>query len=205
MDSTEWLKEILKTRSETLSPEIRRRLDAAHEIVIFGSFAAHLQHAESDLDVFCVGESRTHFKSPLIELMILPEHDVFSEIWLGSELANHISNFGIPLGSHPDWFSLTRVGPLSVTRKEKRISAYVRSLERHWGLLSDQAKLHYGVKIRRELQRLQFLQNGQAVPPTKLLDIAFASRAGGGFDSLQCVSGPLQKKILAFFPLSFMP
>ena len=73
------------------------------DITIFGSFAAGLDEPVSDLDVFCVGSSRTHYKSKTVEIMILAEYDLFGPL-LVSELANHIRCYGVPLGSRPEWF-----------------------------------------------------------------------------------------------------
>jgi hypothetical protein len=175
MEATKGLSVVLSERAKALPPEIMRRLQCASEIVIFGSYASGLESQSSDLDVFCVGQVKTHFKSPQIEIMILPEYDLYSDLWLGSELANHISNYGVPLGPRPEWFSRAKVAPEAVARKARRITSYVRSLKSHWRELSSTAKSRYELKLRRELQRLQLLQGGQSVPCTPALDTAFPS------------------------------
>src|SRR5882757_6830763 len=104
MATKKLIAEILEARVGKLDREIIRRVRSASDIVVFGSFAASLENASSDLDVFCVGESRMHFRSASIEILILPEWDLYSDIWLTSELANHISFFGMPMASKPEWF-----------------------------------------------------------------------------------------------------
>lgn len=169
-EASKRLSGVLEERASLLPAEMRRRLQMASEIIVFGSFASALETKSSDLDVFCIGRCRTHFKSPSIEILILPEYDVYSELWLGSELANHISFYGVPLDARPEWFSHAQVGEAAAARKERRISAYIRSLEMHWHELSTGARSRYAIKVRRELQRLKLLQNGRPVPPTALLD-----------------------------------
>jgi predicted nucleotidyltransferase len=168
--AAERLNGILEERARLLAPEIQRRLRLASQVVIFGSFAACVETPSSDLDVFCVGECRTHFKTRAIEILILPEYDLYSDLWLGSELASHISSYGIPLDTRPDWFSHAAVTSAAADRKERRINAYARSLEMYWRGLGSGAKYRYEIKIKRELQRLQLLRNGEPVPPTLLLD-----------------------------------
>lgn len=169
-NASERLRSVLTERANKLPVEMQRRLLLAGQIVVFGSFASSLETGSSDLDVFCVGDCRTHFKSSTIEILILPEYDLYSELWLGSELANHISSYGVPLDSRPDWFDHAKVGAAAAARKERRINTYIQSLEKHWPELSSGAKSRYAIKIRRELQRLQLLRSGKPVPPTVLLD-----------------------------------
>jgi predicted nucleotidyltransferase len=168
--ASERLRKIVEERASGLSAEMRRRLDMASQVIVFGSFASSLETASSDIDVFCIGDCRTHFKSSTFEILILPEYDLYSELWLGSELANHISSYGVPLDSRPEWFSHARVSAEAVVRKGRRIRAYIQSLEIHLPELSSGAKFRYKIKIRRELQRLQLLQSGKPVPPTAILD-----------------------------------
>jgi hypothetical protein len=169
-EASERLRGILEERASLLSAEMRRRLQIASQVVVFGSFASSVETRSSDLDVFCIGDCRTHFKSSSIEILILPEYDLYSELWLGSELANHISFYGVPLDARPEWFSHAKVGEAAAARKEKRINTYIRSLEIHWPELSTGVKSRYAIKVRREFQRLKLLQDGRPVPPTALLD-----------------------------------
>ena len=177
METAERLSIILQQRAKDLPPEIKRRLQGCADVIIFGSYASGLESKSSDIDVFGVGEVRTHYKTPAIEIMILPEHDLYSDLWLGSELANHVAAFGIPLGPRPAWLDLAKIGPDAAARKQRRVRAYVRSLERHWQQLSPSAKCRYEIKLRRELQRLQLLQVGKPVPSTPALDRSFVPKS----------------------------
>ncbi|WP_390905465.1 nucleotidyltransferase domain-containing protein [Occallatibacter riparius] len=199
METPQALETPLRQRVKNLPPEIKRRLRSSSQIVIFGSYASGVQTRHSDMDVFCVGEPKTHFKTPTIEVLILPEYDVYSDLWLGSELANHISHYGVPLGPRPHWFDLANISHEAVERKERRIDAYVRSLERHWDELSFQARSRYEIKIRRELQRLQLLQKGEPVMPTPILDRALESTAQIDAIVSSCASPSLLQRISKLF------
>ena len=204
MKSIQSLKAVLHARSKVLDREIERRLLESREIVIFGSYAAGLANKRSDLDVFCLGDSRMHFKSSAIELLVLPEYDAYSDLWLGSELANHISAYGVPLGPRPGWFDLTGVSPSAVARKEKRIASYIRALKTHSSALSTAARARYELKLRREFLRLQFLRDGKAVPPTKILDSQFPVLARSDTKLVHHISSLQQDQIRELFPGSII-
>lgn len=173
MERQERLSKVLRERAKALPPEIRRRLESCIGLVVFGSYASGLETTTSDIDVFGIGDAKTHFKTPLIEIMILPEYDLYSDTWLESELANHIAAYGVPLGPRPEWFDSVRIGPEAARRKHRRICAYVRSLEKHWQELSPSMRSRYQLKLRRELQRLQLLTAERPIPPTPTLDHSF--------------------------------
>lgn len=173
METQERLNLALRERAKALPPEIKRRLECCTGIVVFGSYASGLETKSSDIDVFGIGDAKTHFRTPLIEIMILPEHDLYSPLWLESELANHIAAYGVPLGPRPAWFDSARLGPEAVARKQRRIHAYARSLEKHWEELTPSMRLRYELKVRHELQRLQLLTAGKPIPPTPILDRSF--------------------------------
>ncbi len=191
------LEGILKERAQGLSPEAVKRLTSASQVVFFGSFAAGVESNSSDLDVFCVGESRAHFKTPRIEVLILPEYDLYSDVWLGSELANHIRAYGIPLTGQPEWFDRAQVSPAACERKERRINAYVRSLEFHWSNLTVKARSRYQTKLRREFQRLKLLRSGEPVPATQLLDLEFERSLSSESAHSHADSSVLMMKFLA--------
>jgi hypothetical protein len=173
MEDPHRLASAIEARVGTLPREIFRRYSEAQGVVVFGSFALGLDGPHSDLDVFCIGETKTHFKSKIIEVMILPEYELYSELWLGSELANHIAAYGVALGGTPEWFGAAMISPEAVQKKSRRVSAYLRSLEKYWPLLSFRIRGRYELKVRREVQRLSLLTQHVAVPPTHLLDVSF--------------------------------
>lgn len=202
METAERLRIELTKRSTELPPEIRRRLEMATDKVIFGSFALGLNSSSSDLDVFGIGESRTHYKTQNIEIMLLPEHDAFSSLWLESELACHIAAFGVALGRTPDWFLLARTGEGAILRKSRRIEAYLSALERHWSQLGSSVKSRYQKKLRRELQRLSLLKAGKPIPPTPLLDAEFSKSCWQELITASGINGDVRATILRLFPLT---
>jgi len=200
VERQERLSKVLRERAKALPPEIKRRLENCVGLVVFGSYASELETATSDIDVFGIGDAKTHFKTPLIEIMILPEHDLYSDTWLGSELANHIAAYGVPLGPRPEWFDSARIGPDAARRKHRRICAYARSLEKHWHELSPSTKLRYQFKLRRELQRLQLLTAERPIPPTPTLDQSFTPDSGRALVMSSELPSVAKRAILRLFP-----
>jgi predicted nucleotidyltransferase len=190
----------IEARIKMLPPEIFRRYSESQEIVVFGSFAKGLQRPNSDLDIFCIGPTKTHFKSKTLEIMILPEYELYSELWLGSELANHISAFGLALGGTPEWFSTAAISRDAVGKKKRRVNAYLRSLQKAWPVLTPEIRRRYEIKVRREVQRLSLLTRNLAVPPTKLLDIAFDPARGMDKGLVDTLSPAEQNCLNELFP-----
>lgn len=175
MEPLNRLRSILIGRAGELNPEIKRRLSCSDQVVIFGSYAVGEESELSDIDVFCLGDCRLHYKDTKIEIFILPEYDAYSEIWLGSELACHISHYGVPLNDRPAWFDLTYVSGEAKSRKENRIHAYLRALDKYWDYLGPKKQARFSTKIRREVQRFSFINDSLPVPPTRILDRSFES------------------------------
>ncbi len=161
---------LLEKRISTESRELRQAVANASQVVIFGSTSAGLQTSKSDLDVFCVGDTAFKFKSAWLDLTVSTRAEVESADWLGSELANHIGCYGIWLRGNPDWRDGIRIGDHAIDRKRRRIKAFMRHLPLAWDDLESGYRAKYGIKLRRETQRLILLESGVPVPPTVLLD-----------------------------------
>jgi hypothetical protein len=144
-------------------------LECAHEIVVFGSFAAGLNTADSDLDVLCVGKG-PRLKSRSLDLSWVTEKNICEDAWLGSELAGHIVKYGIWLRGNCYWRTEVLGGEHAIERKRKRIISLSRTITQLWDRLHPIFQEQYNVTIRRELQRLALLQVQMQVPPTKVLD-----------------------------------
>ncbi|ADW70444.1 nucleotidyltransferase domain-containing protein [Granulicella tundricola] len=175
MIAAQSLAAVMQNRLQTSSEEVRRLLQNCEEIIVFGSYAAGLSTSASDLDIFCIGNERKHLKSKAIDLLVLRKEDVRLPLWLGSELASHIKEFGVPLTGEHDWLKDVTQSLVAITKKENRINAYSRSLNKHWMALNGSSKKKYSLKVRRELQRLSILVAKHPVPPTKILDQLWSS------------------------------
>lgn len=152
------------------TPEGRRCLDESPAILVFGSFPAGLQRPDSDIDILCVGAERFRVKTPRIDLTVLTEADLTGPDWLGSELAFHISRYGVRLRGLPIWINGVSLNSHSVENKRRRIRAFLRILPHKWVSLDEQFRRKYATKLRREIQRLLLLESGIPVPATWLLD-----------------------------------
>jgi hypothetical protein len=147
-------------------------LNAAAEIVVFGSRAAGVNSASSDLDVLCIGEGKRR-KSGHLDLIWKPERERDSQAWLSSELAGHVAKFGIWISGDDSWRGEVKTGADAARHKENRILNLAAGLDAHWNRLHPDFRMKYLVSLRREIQRLIVLREREAVPPTPLLDQAW--------------------------------
>jgi predicted nucleotidyltransferase len=145
------------------------QLNCAAEIVVFGSYAAGLSRADSDIDVLCVGNG-LRLKSRSLDLSWVSEDNLSEDAWLGSELAGHIAKYGIWLRGDGRWRATVFGGAPAIDRKRKRIISLSRTVSHFWDRLHPIFQDQYGITIRRELQRLAMLEAQVQVPPTKVLD-----------------------------------
>jgi hypothetical protein len=90
-----------------------------------------------------------------------------------------------------------------VQKKSRRVSAYLRSLEKYWPLLSFQIRGRYELKVRREVQRLSLLTQHLAVPPTHLLDVRFDSARGMDESLISVLPTVEQNSLSNLFPNLF--
>lgn len=142
----------------------------ADEIVVFGSRASRIHAKGSDLDVLVVGKATRRLKRCGLDLICIPAAGVDSQSWLDSELAGHISKYGVWLKGVGDWRDHVLDGRAAAERKEKRIVSLVHSVKRAWSNLHASFHHRYQLTIRRELQRLLLLRTVIPVPPTPALD-----------------------------------
>jgi hypothetical protein len=148
-------------------------LDKSSEVIVFGSVAAGLERADSDIDVFCFGAAEFTAKSDLLDLIILPHEMRWTDRWLRSELASHISQYGVWIKGEPVWVDRARIGREALIRKRRRVESFMRSLPRAWNALDGSFKVKYSIKVRREMQRLLLLTQSVPIPPTIILDTAW--------------------------------
>lgn len=147
----------------------------AHEIVLFGSRAQGMAGQDSDWDLLCVGEGSTS-RVGSVHLVWVPSAETFTEKWLGSELAGHIAAYGVWLLGTSHWRERVFVSPIAVAHKQRLVKARLAALDRYQHDLAPARRAYYGLRIRRDVQRLLILRGGgAAVPASPLLDRAWAA------------------------------
>lgn len=148
----------------------------ASEIVFFGSRALAVHERTSDLDVLVVGNVSHRIKRAGLDLICITTSELESADWLTSELAGHISHYGIWAEGCGAWRFRTLVGQSAVSRKERRILSLIENAKRAWAQLHPLFQAKYRTIIRRELQRLALLRETAPIPPTPLLDAEWRSQ-----------------------------
>ena len=142
----------------------------ASEIVVFGSRATNLETHASDIDVLLVLPSELTHKDSWIDVIGLTPRIRNSQEWMNDEIASHIREYGVWLRGSPNWTENNQISQSAIDRKVARIKKYLRSLPHSWLKLDEVYRNKYALKLRRETQRLIFLESQRGVPPTRLLD-----------------------------------
>lgn len=149
------------------------------EIVLFGSRAAGVAHERSDWDILCVGHGCTR-RTARIDLVWVSPEERCSRAWLEGELAGHVGRWGQWLVGEPTWRASAVPGPAACEEKRRRITLRVAVWERSWALCSSRLRARYALALRRDLQRHELLRDGQAVPPSAMLDQTWRAMADAG-------------------------
>ena len=144
----------------------------ASQVVLFGSRAAGVADENSDWDLLVVGEGRS-IHARQVDLIRIPPAAVQSARWLGSELAAHVATYGRWLFGPDEWRARARVSPEAVTQKRDSVEFQLGELGRLWPFLLPAARARHLTRLRREVQRLEVMRGGHAVPPGRYLDLAW--------------------------------
>ena len=141
--------------------------------------AAKVHQRTSDCDVLIIGKVNKRFKRAGLDLICITVSDSRSDAWLNSEIASHISTYGVWLEGSGEWRNRACIGEWAIRRKERRLASLVRSVKGCWTELHPLFQHKYRNTIRRECQRLDLLRNRIPIPPTPLLDLEWQSRRIG--------------------------
>jgi nucleotidyltransferase-like protein len=160
----------LRNRLATAQLDYNDVTSKAVEVVIFGSRAAGVHRASSDLDVLLITRSKQHIKVAGLDCIILGPEEVTNSFWLGSELASHIAQYGCWIKGNLEWRHQVNISDRAIARKQRRVVSLMRNATQRWSRLHPVFHKRYAVTIRRELQRLDLLLNRVAIPPTPTLD-----------------------------------
>lgn len=150
-------------------------LSASADVIVFGSRAAGLERANSDLDILVIGPTKLKKKHGLFDFICVSESDANSLAWQHSEIFRHIDAYGISL-MHDRALINAVIDDHAANRKRHRIESLIPKLLDSWDSLNDGYKVKYLTKLRREFQRFQLLESGSPVPPTAFLDSQIQSQ-----------------------------
>ena len=143
------------------------------QVILFGSRAAGCAHSSSDWDILLIGGSCRLPQVPNFDLVTIAHLDGESALrWHSTELAVHVRRYGVWLVGAPpeEWLmDFQRV----VNRKHHLVGVRIRTLRSVWGSLSRVRRDRELILLRRELQRLGLLRQGEPVPPRQVLDDAW--------------------------------
>ena len=165
---TQDLWEELKIRIKRSELEPEQLIREASSIVVFGSRAARVESPWSDMDVLFVGAGERK-KTKSLDLLWRTESELNSE-WLGSELATHIAEYGVPLMGQMDWAAHVYFGEAAREYKRRRIASILAHVSLGWARLHLSFRKRYQTTVRRELQRFTLLATQVPIPPTPNLD-----------------------------------
>lgn len=169
-------------------------LEAQGDVILFGSRAAGVAHADSDWDILTVGLGRK-LKSPNLDVLFVSPDRVQQAHWLGSELGHHVGRFGLALSGSFAWKNETFCSDDSVMRKAARISHKIAALFPRLDRLSPLHQKKHSILLEQDLRRLWCLSSGLAVPPTANLLCACPGHAVAIIRELAC-RGVLAREIV---------
>lgn len=136
---------------------------------LFGSRASGCARVDSDWDILVIsGEPVELFDNPAVDLVWIDQSRLHS--WSETELASHVATYGtrLDVGRRIHWCPMPFV---AAQRKRATLTTRCKRFMEAWPVLQASQRSDHAKRLRRDFQRLDLLSNGEAVPPTALLDI----------------------------------
>lgn len=146
----------------------------ARQVIAFGSYAVGYETPQSDIDILCIGRGRS-CRSDRLQILWMPQSRLDEHKRRGSELACHVASFGVWLKGPREFPSKIAPSRETIRRRRDQISARCRALLAQWNRLTPAFQQKHIQKIRRDLQRLALLKQGNANIPAPALDAAWTS------------------------------
>jgi predicted nucleotidyltransferase len=181
------LVQIVTRRLTAASRVPHEYFEQASEIVVFGSMSVGLDGPTSDIDVLCVGGQECKLRANALDLLVVSQDAIEDSSWLQSELASHVSQYGIWIKGVPNWRMRARIGLTAVEEKRRRVAAFMKYLPESWPGLNQRFRRKYAMKVRREAQRLLLLERGVPIPPTRILDTGLDGFSECPCEILECL------------------
>jgi hypothetical protein len=141
----------------------------AKQIIVFGSYASGVNKPTSDLDLLCIGYGR-RYKSPKLHLIWVTEQQSNDPAWCSGELAGHVSKYGKWIKGKNLWECSCNASKEIIDRKRRRVLNRASTIQDEWKNLLSVFRSKQLTRLRRDLQRLDYLKRGQAIPPGPTLD-----------------------------------
>ena len=144
--------------------------DRASQVILFGSRAAGVAGRDSDWDLLCIGEG-TSLHNGRLDVVWIPPEQLATEACARLRIAaSLVATYGIWLVGEDSWSHLVRISPEAVHHKRQLILCQLSELRRLWSSIIPAGARSISRHIRRNVQRLHFLIEKRAVPPTRVLD-----------------------------------
>jgi predicted nucleotidyltransferase len=141
--------------------------EKSSQVVIFGSFVYGCENSRSDIDILFVGEGRRKARKGLDFIWLKPQR-IYSRSWLGSELATHISAYGLWAKGDNEWKDLVFFSKAAITRKKEKIYNRLLHIFLKKDNLSLQSKYELTQQVLLNCHRLKMLYNDVPIPPTAI-------------------------------------
>lgn len=143
--------------------------DRCSEAILFGSFAMERDTKDSDVDILFVSDEKS-YKDNDIDFICIPPEKLKLKSWLGSELANHISKYGIWLKGAGGWKQSVFVSKNATDRKKIKILSrlshiWVTERNAEYELL-----FLLFLEVILDCYRLVLLEKDGAVPATAIIN-----------------------------------
>jgi hypothetical protein len=110
-----------------------------------------------------------------LDLVVVSPERVHSAEWLGSELASHVAHYGVWLKGAGAWREEVRISRRAIERKVHRLHLKASTHARLFSGSNSRRALKHRAGLRRDLQRLEAMLRDEPVPPTPMLDEAWAT------------------------------
>jgi hypothetical protein len=145
----------------------------AEQVILFGSYASGCESAQSDIDLICVGDGQ-RVASKELHLLWVQSSVVNDPDWVTTEIGGHVAQYGQWLKGSCNFARAKPASPRTIARKLHKIADRAGVLGEKWTRLSKPYRASERLKLRRDIQRLAVLRTGRAVPPSPVLDSAWA-------------------------------
>jgi hypothetical protein len=191
------LKAAVDRRLTLLPPPRAEEVLSSPLIYVFGSLAAGVECASSDVDLLVLSEMNTHWRENGLDVVTITPTRLRDPRWLGGELATHIATYGVLIKGPHGALSNSTPNAAAVFSKEKRIKSYLNALRPKWRNFDRLMKEKYVLKVKQELLRLGFLKSRISVPPTALLEVHAESLQLNALDTLEEIVATSSSRFLS--------
>lgn len=162
---------IILEKAEKIFPSFKMEFDNCYnkseQVIIFGSFASECENERSDIDILFIGGQKRRLSRWLDFIWLRPEK-LYSWSWLGSELASHISKYGVWVKGDDSWKERVFFSKAAITRKKEKILFRLVHILVKKESLSLESKKDLFIKVIMNCHRLKLLNNHIAIPPTAI-------------------------------------